>query len=131
GLPIVGGGVAWEGQTALLTIVERHGLAHTRAAVPLLGFALGPGAVATTYAHDSHNLVVIGTTRAAMAAAANAVIEAGGGIAVVHGAAGETLAALLPLRVGGVMSELPVSEVVARAQDVRAALDAWGYRHAK
>jgi adenine deaminase len=129
GLPIVDGEIDWEGRTTLLAIVERHGLARTRACAPLLGFDLGPGAVATTYAHDSHNLVAIGTSRAAMAAAANAVVDAGGGIAVVHGQAGETLAALLPLRVGGVMSELPVSEVVARAKGVRAALDAWGYRH--
>jgi adenine deaminase len=128
-LPISDGDVDWEGRTILLSIVERHGLAQTRAFAPLLGFDLGPGAVATTYAHDCHNLVTIGTTRAAMAAAANAVIEAGGGIAVVQGAAGEHLAALLPLRVGGVMSELPVSEVVERAKAVRAALEAWGYRH--
>jgi adenine deaminase len=128
-LPIHAGEVRWEGRATLVAIVERHGLARTRACAPLLGFELGPGAVATTYAHDSHNLVVIGTTRAAMAAAANALIDAGGGIAVAHGAEGETLAALLPLPVGGVMSDLPVGEVVARAKAVRAALDAWGYHH--
>lgn len=128
-LPVVDGEVDWEGRATLVAIVERHGLTQTRAYAPLLGFDLGPGAVATTYAHDCHNLVTIGTSREAMAAAANAVIEAGGGIAVVHGAAGEQLAALLPLRVGGVMSELPVSEVVDRAKAVRAALEAWGYRH--
>ena len=64
-----------------------------------------------------------------MAVAANAVIEAGGGIAVVHGEAG-ALTALLPLPVGGLMSDRPVSEVVAGAKAVRAALEAWGYRHA-
>jgi adenine deaminase len=122
-----GGEVAWEGNAALLTIVERHGRGQTRASAPLLGFELGIGAVATTYSHDSHNLTTIGTTRAAMALAANAVIEAGGGIAVVHG---ERVAAFLPLPVGGLMSDRTVSEVVAGAKAVRAALHEWGYRHA-
>jgi adenine deaminase len=126
-LPVSAGEVEWEGRAALLTIVERHGRARTRACAPLLGFELGIGAVATTYSHDSHNLTTIGTSRAAMALAANAVIEAGGGIAVVHG---DRLAAFLPLAVGGLMSDRPVSEVVAGAKAVRAALHAWGYRHA-
>jgi adenine deaminase len=127
-LPVSGGEVEWEGGgTTLLTITERHGRAHTRAAVPLLGFDLGAGAVATTYSHDSHNLTTIGTSREAMALAANAVIEAGGGIAVVHG---DRVAALLRLPVGGLMSDRPVAEVVADAKAVRAALHAWGYRHA-
>jgi adenine deaminase len=128
-LPLRAGEVAWEGNAVLLAIVGRHGQDRTRAYAPLLGFELGPGAVATTYAHDSHNLVVIGTTCAAMAAAANAVIEAQGGIAVVQGDDGEDLAAFLPLPVGGVMSDRPVGEVVARAKAVRAALNGWGYRH--
>ena len=38
--------------------------------------------------------------------------------------------ALLRLPVGGLMSDRPIAEVVASAQDVRAALHAWGYRHA-
>jgi adenine deaminase len=126
-LPISGGEVAWEGSAALLTIVERHGQAQTRACAPLLGFELGIGAVATTYSHDSHNLTTIGTSRAAMALAANAVLSAGGGIAVVLG---DRVAALLQLPVGGLMSDRPVSEVVACAKAVRAALQAWGYRHA-
>jgi adenine deaminase len=119
--------VLWEHRATMMTIVERHGRAGTQAFAPLLGFDLGIGAVATTYSHDSHNLTVIGTTRDAMALAANAVIEAGGGIAVVLG---ERIAALLKLPVGGLMSDRPVSEVVAGAKAVRAALDAWGYKHA-
>jgi adenine deaminase len=126
-LPVTAGEVQWEGNATLLTIVERHGLTQTRASAPLLGFELSAGAVATTYSHDSHNLTTIGTSRAAMALAANAVIAAGGGIAVVHG---ERVAAFLPLPVGGLMSDRPVAEVVAGAKAVRAALHAWGYRHA-
>jgi adenine deaminase len=119
--------VLWERRATVMTIIERHGRAQTQAFAPLLGFDLADGAVATTYSHDSHNLTVIGTNREAMAIAANAVIAAGGGIAVVHG---DRVAALLKLPVGGLMSDRPVSEVVAGAQAVRAALDAWGYKHA-
>lgn len=126
-LPVAAGEVDWEGRATLISIVERHGLARTRACAPLLGFDLGVGAVATTYSHDSHNLTTIGTSRAAMTLAANTVIEAGGGIAVVHG---DRVAALLKLPVGGLMSDRPVSEVVAGAKAVRGALEAWGYRHA-
>jgi adenine deaminase len=122
-----GAEVLWERRATVMTIVERHGRAGTQAFAPLLGFDLGVGAVATTYSHDSHNLTVIGTTREAMTVAANAVIEAGGGIAVVHG---DRVAALLRLPVGGLMSDRAVSEVVAGAKAVRAALEAWGYRHA-
>lgn len=126
-LPVSDGEVQWEGRATLLSIVERHGRGGTRACAPLLGFDLGDGAVATTYSHDSHNLTTIGTSCAAMALAANTVIDAGGGIAVVHNG---QVTALLPLPVGGLMSDRPISEVVAKAQDVRAALHAWGYRHA-
>lgn len=126
-LPVSDGEVQWEGAATLLSIVERHGRGGTRACAPLLGFELGDGAVATTYSHDSHNLTTIGTSRAAMALAANTVIEAGGGIAVVQNG---QVTALLKLPVGGLMSDRPIAEVVAGAQDVRAALHAWGYRHA-
>ena len=126
-LPVSAGEIDWEGAASLLTIAERYGRAHTRSAVPLLGFNLGRGAVATTYSHDSHNLTVIGTSKAAMTLAANTVVEAGGGIAVVIG---DQIAALLRLPVGGLMSDRPIAEVVAAARAVRAALGEWGYQHA-
>jgi len=47
-------------------------------------------------------------------------------MAVVHG---ERVAAFLPLPVGGLMADRPLAEVVDAARAVRAALDAWGYRH--
>ena len=81
--------------------------------MPLLGFELGVGAVATTYSHDSHNLTTIGTSRAAMALAANTVLSAGrrhrGGDRRAGGR-------VLPLLAGGLMSDRPVQEVVAGAK---------------
>lgn len=65
--------------------------------------------MATTYSHDSHNLTTFGTNHAAMALAANAVIQAVGGIAVVHNG---TVTALLQVPIGGLirMSSADASE---------------------
>ena len=64
--------------------------------------------MATSHAHDGHNLAVIGGDRESMATAANAVIAADGGIAV---AVGPETRALLPLPIAGVVSPEPLSEV--------------------
>lgn len=106
----------------LLAVVHRHGLAP---AVPSLG-VLGDwgtwrGAFATTVAHDSHNLCVFGRDPRDMAAAANALIACGGGMAV---AAGGRVQALLELPVAGLVSPRPLAEVAAGFRAVRAATDA-------
>lgn len=100
---------AGAGEVQFAAVVERHrgtgnvGLGYVR------GFGLRVGALASTVAHDSHNLVVVGTSPEEMALAARAVAERGGGQAVVRG--GEVLA-LLPLEVGGLMSLRPAGKVV-------------------
>ena len=112
---------------ALLAVLHRHGRTGDRAMAPVVGMALEEGAAATTYAHDSHNLVVLGTSGESMAAAARAVIDAGGGVAVARNG---KVAALLPLPIAGIMSDAPADRVVAEAAAVRDALHDWGYRHA-
>lgn len=125
-LPVSDGEVRWEGRTALVRVRNRYGRDGTVLA-PLLGMDLTPGAVATTYAHDSHNLLTVGTTRPAMAAATAAVVGDGGGVAVVHG--DDTVAARMPLPVGGVMSAADAAQVADEARAVRTALEEWGWRH--
>ena len=93
-----------------LALVERH---HGSGKV-VNGFVHGFGfqgscAVASTVAHDSHHLLVAGTSTADMALAANTLAETGGGVAVVR--AGEVIA-LIELPVGGLMSS-ERAEVVA------------------
>jgi adenine deaminase len=127
-LSVSSGSIQWQDRTPLLTIWERHGHTGAHAQAPVSGLQLGPdGAIASTYAHDSHNLLVLGTSASAMAAAANAVIDAGGGIAVARG---EDIRALLPLPIGGIMSAAPAQTIVDRAAAVREAMEEWGYRHA-
>ncbi|WP_405738438.1 amidohydrolase family protein [Streptomyces sp. NBC_01525] len=124
-LPVRDGEVDWEGRATVVRVRNRYGRAGTVFA-PLLGRTLTDGALATTYAHDSHNLVTLGTSRTAMAAAAREVVASGGGVAVAHG---DRVVASLPLPVGGVMSPAPADETVRRSQAVRDALDAWGWDH--
>ncbi|MGW6054223.1 adenine deaminase C-terminal domain-containing protein [Streptomyces sp. NPDC055189] len=127
-LPVTGGEVHWEGRTTVVRVRNRYGRPGAVFA-PLTGRELGEGAVASTYAHDSHNLLTIGTSRAAMAAAAATVVADGGGVAVVRGADGQTVAARMPLPVGGVLSARPAHDVADQAAAVRTALETWGWHH--
>jgi len=93
---------------AKVASVERHqgtgqmGLGFVR------GFGFKRGAVASTVAHDSHNLLILGTNDADMACAGNTLAESGGGMVAVRD--GEVLA-LVPLPIAGLMSQEPVEEV--------------------
>ena len=97
---------------AKIAVVERHlgtgrvGLGFVR------GFGLQRGAIASTVAHDAHNVVVVGMNDSSMAAAVRRLANRGGGIVVVDGA--EVLAEL-PLPVAGLLSDAPLEEVVARS----------------
>jgi adenine deaminase len=110
-----------EGATRI-AVVHRHGLAD---GAPRVGFLRGwgtwNGAFATTVSHDSHNLTVFGGDERDMAIAANAVIAAGGGMAV---AADGAVKALLPLPVSGLVSEAPLEEIADGFARVRSAMDA-------
>ncbi len=72
-------------------------------------FGLREGAIASSVAHDSHNIVAVGASDQALCAATNAVIEMRGGLAAVRGEQRRTLA----LPVAGLMSTEPCSHVAA------------------
>ena len=116
------GAVMLPDDAILMAVIHRHGNAP---AAPVLGVLQGwsnwRGALATSVAHDSHNLVVFGREPADLVAAANAVISAGGGMAVAtHGA----VTATLRLPVCGLLSDAPATEVAAELRALRAAADA-------
>jgi adenine deaminase len=95
--------------------VHRHGRIPAVPQAALLGgWGRWDGAVATTVAHDTHNLVVFGRDPVDMAVAANRVIADGGGVAVVRH--GEVVASMA-LPIAGILSPLPAAEV-AEAQKV-------------
>lgn len=86
------------------------------------GFGLRAGAIASSVAHDSHNLVAVGADDRSLIAAINAIIEAGGGLAVCDGHAVD----LLPLPIAGLMSDGDGDEVAARYAQLNAAARALG-----
>ena len=91
-----------------LAVIERHkGTGHTGVGF-VSGYGPKKGAIASSVAHDSHNLIVAGCTDDDMALAANTVRENGGGLAVVCD--GKVLSSL-PLPIGGLMCEMNVYEV--------------------
>ena len=104
-----------------IAVVERHTGSGRIGLGMVRGIGLKQGALASSVAHDSHNIIVAGVTDADMAAAVGAVVGMGGGIAA---AAGGRMAAGLPLPVAGLMSLEPV-QAVSDAMDrlVRAAHD--------
>ena len=124
--PLVEGGQAIadpERDLAKIAVIERHlgtgrvGLGFVR------GFGLSHGAFASTFSHDAHNLVVVGTGDADMTRAVERLAELGGGLVVVDG--GEVTAEL-PLPIAGLMSDLPLAEVIAGSEATVAAVHELG-----
>lgn len=105
-----------------MAVVERHRGTGNVGLGFVEGIGLTRGAIASTVAHDHHNLVVIGADDVSMRAAALAVAEAGGGQAV---AVGENVVALLPLPIAGLMSDWEIEHV---RDSMRRLLDA-AHRH--
>lgn len=108
-----------EGAT-MISVTHRHGKAEpfTRTGF-LTGWGNWNGAFATTVSHDSHNLTVFGGNAEDMALAANAVITAGGGMAV---ASKGKVTALLPLPLSGLVSDAPLEDVAKAFEELRAAV---------
>ena len=103
-----------------LALVERHrgtgGV--TNGFVEGFGYR-GTMAVASTVAHDSHHMIVVGTDPATMAEAANRLGEVGGGVSVWRDGAE---VALVPLPIAGLMSDAPAAEVAAQADAMTGAM---------
>jgi len=112
-----------ERDLAKIAVVERHlgtgriGLGFVR------GFGLQRGALASTFAHDAHNVVVVGMNDEDMALAVGRLAELGGGIVAV---ADREVRAELPLPVAGLLSDAPLEEVIERSHAAVAAAVALG-----
>lgn len=91
-----------------IAVIERHRQTGNIGIGIVKGFHLKKGALATTIAHDSHNIVVVGTNDKDMLLAANQLIQKGGGMIVVND--GKEVSSL-PLPIGGLMTQVPFSVV--------------------
>ncbi|MBU6375208.1 MAG: adenine deaminase, partial [Bdellovibrionales bacterium] len=91
-----------------LSVLERYGQGQKPANGYVHGFGTLRGAIASSVGHDSHNLIAVGQDPAEMKVAMQALIDCGGGFCVVSQG---KVAELLPLPLGGLMSERSPSEL--------------------
>ncbi len=110
-LPVVGGLVLPdpEADVLLAAVVNRYRPAPPAVAF-IRGFGLRMGAIASSVAHDSHNVIAVGTDADFLARAVNAVVAQRGGLAL----ADERGEEVLPLPVAGLMSDASAEEVADR-----------------
>lgn len=126
-LNVKNGYLDWENSPyMLIAVFERHGKNGN------IGFGLVTrdciknGAIATTYAHDHHNLMVIGKNIKDMTKAINRIIELQGGICCVEN---EEILAEVPLPVAGILSEKTVQELGKEVEILREKMSQLGYKH--
>lgn len=116
-------GVDTEKDILKLAVIERHKNTGHIGLGFIHGIGLKEGAIAASVSHDSHNLIVIGTSEAEMAFAANRVRELGGGMVAVKG--GEVLSEM-PLPYAGLMTDASAAEVARQNKAVRESVHTLG-----
>jgi adenine deaminase len=125
-LPVREGLVEPQGDICQIALVERHRATGRVVNALVSGFGYqGQMAIASTVAHDSHHMIVVGTSRAMMAAAANRLGDIGGGVTVWQDGAE---IACLELPIAGLMSDSPAADVAQKAQGIVAAMQSCGCR---
>ncbi len=94
-----------------IAVIERHHASPQVSLGLVKGFGLKKGAIGSSVAHDSHNIIIIGTNDRDMLKVAKHIANMGGGLAL---AAAEKIVGSLPLPIAGLMSDLPLFEVKKR-----------------
>ncbi len=108
-----------------LAVIERHKTSGRIGLGLVSGFGLKKGALATTVAHDSHNIIIVGTNDVDMLKAAKELKRMGGGFVAI---AGGKVAASLPLPIAGLMSDRPAEEVAESLTKLLDKAHVWGAR---
>lgn len=106
-----------------IAVVERHKATGNIGMGFVQGFALKKGAIGSSVAHDSHNLVVVGTNDQDILKAVMAIKEMGGGLVVVSD---RKVSVSLPLPIAGLMSEASVPQVNLQLEALHRAVKALG-----
>lgn len=102
---------------SLIWVQHRHARHAAKPQIALLeGWGELRGAIATSYSHDAHNLVVLGRDPHDMALAANMLIQSGGGMALVQN--GDVIAHVA-MPIAGMLSELPPDELARQFRELR------------
>jgi len=100
---------------AKIAVIERHMATGNFGLGLVKGIGLMRGAIASTIAHDSHNIIVVGTDDDSMLKAAHTVADMRGGMAAIEG---DRVLAKLPLPIAGLMSDRPIETVRDQMQDL-------------
>ena len=116
-------GVDLERDIIKMAVFERHHETGHMGLGFLHGYGLKKGAVASSIAHDSHNLIVVGTNDADMVLAGNCVRENKGGLAI---AVDGKVQKALPLPIGGLMTDAPAEVVEQELQEMKEQLKEMG-----
>lgn len=130
GRPVIRDGLALADPAtdlAKLAVVERHKATGNIGLGFVRGLGLKSGALASTVAHDSHNLIIAGISDEDMLLAARQLQTLGGGLVAVQGG---SILASLPLRVAGLMSDRPLNDVVQSMEELSSACNKMGLSHA-
>jgi adenine deaminase len=106
-----------------LVVVERHQATGNISVGLVMGFGLKRGALASSIAHDSHNIVAVGTSDEDIIAAIREIERLQGGLVVADGG---RIVASLPLPVAGLLSDEPLETVVAGLENVEKAATGLG-----
>lgn len=126
-LNVKNGYLDWENSPyMLIAVFERHGKNGNIGFGLVTGDCIKNGAIATTYAHDHHNLMVIGKNIKDMTKTINRIIELQGGIYCVEN---EEILAEVPLPVAGILSEKTVQELGKEVEILREKMSQLGYKH--
>ena len=99
-----------------ITCIERHKGTNHIGVGYVKGYSLKSGAVATSVAHDSHNIITVGCNDDDIAVAVNAIKDSKGGIAVVENG---KIKALLELPIAGLMSDEPLTTVNEKLENAK------------
>ncbi len=102
-----------------IVVIERHKGTNRISKGLINGFGLKKGALASSYAHDAHNIICVGTNYTDMVVAINALKEIGGGYAVVLD--GKPIATLT-LEIGGIMTKRHIEDVLSDLNDIKDAI---------
>lgn len=124
-LPVKNGRVDWQGY-AMLAVYERYGRSGAIARALTSHTIAGSGAIAASWAHDHHNVMVMGTCPEDMELAQHALLEQEGGFVVVQN---HQVRASAVLEIGGIVSSAPIEKLGADLENVRRAMQELGYEH--
>lgn len=124
-IPVNEGVVTPDAGTGIVkvAVIERHRGTGNVSVGYVKGFELTSGAIASTVAHDSHNIIAIGTDDVSLVRAVEKIKEMGGGLAAVFGDCGE----VLPLALCGLMSTEDIDTVLGRHEKLSAFLKKMGF----